>query len=423
MRRPVIPALDQRGVALVVAVLVLVALSAIALTMMSTIISDRRLAGYDMLTSKALNNAEAGIAEALERIRRTDIPDTGNPKMVAQIFLASPGNVPTVGPDTLALATGQPVGKRIAYSAPTQGPDVLTIEYKTNTDRTKIYRYDPVGNPKVNLVKGSAVFRITAVGREGSARRKIVTEVVNPAFEPNLVGAVASLKSKVELKSATCAFGYDYKLATPTGTNSNCVRDGSWETGAADLPGARAVKSVRLSGTSASFGTPPYQEHQPRPYIGPWEVLGMPQSYFWDWLGDPNWDKKQGVPRGITYLDKPGGKLQDAKGKFQMKGGFNGDGFLYVNGDLEVNGDFTFRGLIYVEGEFKVHGSAWILGAIVAKKFHLHPRKSKGGKLNVLRSTEAVTYNIAKYASGFKTLTWREVDPNTTASVPPPPIE
>jgi len=413
MRRPSVPGFDQRGVALVVAVLVLVALSAIALTMMSTIISDRRLAGYDMLTSKALNHAEAGIAEALERIRRQDIADTGDPKMVAQIFLAPAGSVPACGADTLALATGQPLTNPMQYSTASKGPDVLTIEYKTTADRSQIYRYDAAANPKVNLVKGAPIFKITSVGREGTARRKIVTEVANPIFSPNLLGAAVSLKSKVELKSATCAFGYDYKLATPTGTNSNCVRDGSWETGATDLPGARAVKDVSTSGTSASFGVPPYLKDQPRPYNGPWEVLGLPQSLFWDWLGPPNWDKKQGVPRGITHLDKPGGKLQDGKDKFQLKGGFNGDGFLYVNGTLEIDGDFTFRGLIYCEGELKVHGSAWILGGVVAKKVHLHPKKSKAGKVTVLRSTEAVAYNIAKYASDFKTLTWREVDPNT----------
>ena len=63
-----------------------------------------------------------------------------------------------------------------------------------------------------------------------------------------------------------------------------------------------------------------------------------------------------GNPRGIVYVDRPGGKIGDGKGKFQWQGGFNGDGFLYVNGDLDIKGDFTFRGLIYTEGELKVHG-------------------------------------------------------------------
>lgn len=405
------PCRNERGVSLIVAILVLVTLAAIAVTMMISIISDRRIAAYDLQTAKALHYAEAGVAEGLERIRRRDVPDSLNPKMVTQVFLTRMGDVPVLGADSTALATGQPQGQWMDYSTPRRGPDVLTIEYKTDPAKTKIYRYDKTKNPPVQTLSGAPIFVITATGRVGSARRRLVTEVVNPILSPNIKGAAVAFKSKVEFKSRTYAIGYDYKLATPTGTSNNGARTPAWETGLSNVAAGYAMKEVKVEGNSIISGNPAKQEKMPQPYAGPWEVLGMTQTEFYSWIGEPNWDKKQGVPRGITYLDKPGGKLQTDKDKFEMKGGFNGDGLLYVNGKLEVKGDFTFRGLIYCEGEFRVHGSAWILGSVVARKVHLHPKKSAVLPLTVLKSTEAVSQNINKYGGFFTTLAWREVDP------------
>lgn len=413
------PYRNERGVSLVVAILVLVTLAAIAVTMMISIISDRRVASLDLQTAKALHYAEAGIAEGLERIRRRDVPDSLNPKMVTQVFLATIGNVPVMGADTTALPTGQPAGQWMDYSTPGRGPDVLTIEYKTDPGKTKIYRYDKTKNPAVQTATGAPIFVITATGRAGSARRRLVTEIVNPVLSPNIKGAAVAFKSKVEYKSNAIGIGYDYKLNTPTGTGQDGVRHNEWETGVGvDGPAGYARKDVTYSGSSVLTGSPAEQEKMPQAYAGPWEVLGMTQNEFYTWIGDPNWDKKQGNPRGITYLDLPGGKPQDAKGKFEMKGGFNGDGLLYVNGSLNIKGDFSFRGLIYCEGELKVEGAAWVLGSVVAKKVTLKQKKSATTPLTVLKSNEAVAFNINKYGGFFSTLAWRELDPSPLVAGP-----
>ena len=137
----------ERGSALVVALLVLLTLSTIATMMLVNISVDTKSSSTAVLESRALNLAEAGVGEALERIRSGDVPDNLDPMMVTQIFLAAPDRVPALGADSTALATSQPAGSWLDYSSPARGPDVLTIRYKTDAARTLIYRYDRVRSP------------------------------------------------------------------------------------------------------------------------------------------------------------------------------------------------------------------------------------------------------------------------------------
>jgi Tfp pilus assembly protein PilX len=46
---------------------------------MSAVSSDRRITSYNMTRAQALNYAEAGVAEAMERIRNGDVPDNRKP--------------------------------------------------------------------------------------------------------------------------------------------------------------------------------------------------------------------------------------------------------------------------------------------------------------------------------------------------------
>src|SRR5206468_1996388 len=66
---------DQRGIALVVSLLVLVFLSLLASALLVSINVETKIAARTSRADRALNAAEAGIAEALERIRIGDVPD------------------------------------------------------------------------------------------------------------------------------------------------------------------------------------------------------------------------------------------------------------------------------------------------------------------------------------------------------------
>src|SRR5213594_702484 len=112
---------DERGWALAMSLLVVVILSLLALVLFQSINVETRGSGFAVGESQALNSAEAGVSEAIERIRSGDVPDSLNPKMVTQIYLAAPGTVPVLGTDSTGLATSQPAGSWLNYSSATRG--------------------------------------------------------------------------------------------------------------------------------------------------------------------------------------------------------------------------------------------------------------------------------------------------------------
>ena len=402
--RPKSPALNERGMALVIALVVLIVLSIMSLAFIMSINVGKRNASYDAQAARALNVADAGIAEAMERIRLGEVPNTMDPKDVAQIFLVDAGSVPVLGADSLALGTQQPAGAWLTYSSASRGPEVLTIGYKTDAARTVIYRYDATKNPSVQTASGQPIFQITSTGRHGNSKRTVVAEVVSRSLGLNLKAALTA-KKKISTKSYN-SNGYDHRADTPSQSGNDGNRIPPWETSASPKPGAWCGGKVDVK-DGVLQGVPPKLEKQSGFYGGVWDVLNMTQQEFDGFIGEPNGDKKQGNPRGLTYVDRPGGKAHDGKGRFEWKGGFNGDGILYVNGDFKVKGDFTFRGLIYVNGLFEIEGVAWILGGVVAKEVKLTGKK--GSERTILRSDESIAQNISKGGGLFATLSWREL--------------
>ncbi len=403
---------DQRGVALVTALLVLLVVSLLAATLMVSISVDTKTSGHSMTEANALRMAEAGIGEAVARIRSGDVPDNNDPQMVAQIFLAAAGSIPVVTGDSVAMPTAQPAGNWLTYSTATKGPNVLTVEYKTDSLKTVIYRYDEDLNPPIQTVSGMPIFKISSTGRKGNGYRRIVTEVIQKPFNANVKSAVAAgVDIKFTGNAAVC--GYNHRADTPVGTGEDgragaggCNENPGlkqWETGSDDLPGFWSTGDVDVSGAAQATGTPAIQENQAGFYAGPWEVVGMSQAEFFSWIGPPS-SNEPSPPNGIIHLDN-NGTTQDQSGAFAYHGA-TGEGFLYVDGDLTLNAGFTYRGLIYVEGDLKLNGQAWILGALVVRgKAQL---KNNGGA-STLYSEDAIQQNLAKYGGNFVTLSWQEL--------------
>jgi predicted acyltransferase (DUF342 family) len=106
---------------------------------------------------------------------------------------------------------------------------------------------------------------------------------------------------------------------------------------------------------------------------------------------------------GIFYLDN-NNVTRDASCQVGPSG-VDGEGLLYVDGDLHLNSNFHYKGFIFVEGDIDVNGNAWILGGIVAKgKTNI----KINGAMTVLYSSDAITQALTKYGSQFVTLSWRE---------------
>jgi hypothetical protein len=196
--------------------------------------------------------------------------------------------------------------------------------------------------------------------------------------------------------------GFNHSIDTPT--NTDIPACAAYHVGSGDLPASYSTGTITSGGSSAQTGWPtPNSPNQVGFYQGPWEALGMSQAEYFSWLGSP-YSTPPADPKGIYYLDN-NSVTQDQSGAYAYTGG-NGEGLLYVDGDLSINGNFTYRGLIYVEGDLKINGTCWILGGLIVRG--KTTVKIANGNCDILYSADAISQNIAKHGGQFSTLSWRE---------------
>lgn len=400
------PAAGERGMALVIAVLVLFALSLLVTVMMASLAANRQMAGQSTTMRKALNTAEAGVGEAIAHLRNGDASMTpANPRSTAMIFLASAGSLPAVGADTTAIPTGQPTGQWLTYSTPDKSQDDLTIAYKTDASRSVIYRYDATKSPAIQTTSGVPIYEITSTGTAGNARTTIVTDVVPRPIYVNAKGAIAAGLDVSYVGNAVVC-GRNHSANTPPGTGVNgrgsapdCT---PYETGVGDMPATWSTGAVSGGGASYQTGFPVDSlPNQTGFYGGPWDMLGMAQSDFVSFVGTPTMSPAS--LNGINYVDNDlvmGN--QSASTAFH---GVSGEGLLYIDGNLTLNAGFTYVGLVYVEGDLHLNGQAWILGGLVVRG---KATVQVNGGATVLYSSDAITQKLAQYGGQYMTLSWRE---------------
>jgi Tfp pilus assembly protein PilX len=403
------PGRDQRGVAMLFALMVLGSLGILTMFLVASGAVNRRMGSDDVTKLKALRYAEAGVFEAMARIQRgegPDIDDLGAPRQVVQVLNASA--VGAAGADTTLLATGQPNGDWLPYTTATKGVGALTIEFKTDPARTLIYRYDKTANPPVQFSTGRPIYRVTATGTVGTVTRTVVTEVVWNTIQFDIRGALASNQG-VDFSGSGVACGYNHRGDTPTGTGALSRLGGGgcaenllavpprWEWTTGSIPGMWSTGAASSAGNA--FGAPAMSGSNPSFYAGPWEVVGMTKAEFFSWVGPPV-AALPSNPNGIYYLDNDATQ-QNATGHWADK---TGSGFLYADGDLDLHSNW--RGVIYAEGNLKINGNAWILGAVINKG---SAPIQFNGNATILYSRESLTEHVAKAGIGkFATLSWRE---------------
>ena len=401
---------SERGIALLAALSFLILMALIAGGLLLSVNSDRRMIQQTMGEGQALNVAEAGVAEATERIRTGEIPSVASPRMVAQIYLCGGDEIPALGPDTLGLATWQNPGGWLRYSTPGRSGDVLTVRYKTDAQRRRIYRFDDSRVPTVQTVSGSPIFVVTATGQEGDAHQTIITELARASLRVHDVNAWAAVVSggDVTLLSDAYLCGYEHRADTPawtgvagrTGEPRSCNEDPAtteWESGPvmSDRYGVWAAGDVEAV-DGGQYGSPAATATtQSNFYAGCWQVLNMTQSDVFSVLGPVQHGKFTKHPNGLLYYT---GDVWASR--------CDGDGLLYVEGDLHIGPEFAFRGLVYATGRIVIDGSCWVLGSMVAGK---GVTLAQGrGRVAVLYSSDTIEANVTRYAARFVRLSWRE---------------
>jgi hypothetical protein len=398
---------DERGMALVLALLVLLVLTVIGAALMANVTTETKIAGHKVRDTQALTLAEAGVQEAMLRIRNGEIVDDLNPRNVHLIYNNVAGSLPVSGADTTSLPTLQPAGSYLSYSTVNKNPAVLSVKYKTKAG--VILRYDETATPRINTVTGNPIWIIQSTGNNGSAYRSIYAEVTRSRVNV-LARSAVTANVGIDFSGNIEVCGHDHRADTPLYTQPpGCNAGvGTWLAPTAHatcLPGAWSSKGVKKKGSGNVIGEPSnWKEYQNGFYAGPWDALGLLQSEFWPWIGAPV-NTEPAVPRGIWHLDSDAIK-QNGSGAYAFNGG-DGEGFIYADGDLQINGSFTYRGLIYAEGDINVNGNMWLLGGLIAKG--KDGVKIANGSAVILFSSEAIAQSISKYGGNIRTIAWREL--------------
>ena len=403
------PARGERGIALVMAIVVLLVVTVLGSMLMQSLSTERKISGHGLRATRALSIAEAGIAEAVSRVRSGEIRlDETDPASAAQIFLASAGSLPAMSGDTTAFASLQPALGRIEYSTPGRSPNALTISFRTNARGDSIVRYDDALQPPYNTVTGFAVLRVLATGIVGQDLARVQAEVVPKPVHATLPAAVTS-QVAVNLGGGFGLCGYRHAAATAFGHGAEgrsgtpaCSAD---EVGHGDVPAVWSGGTVTNTGAVLAGSPLARIEGGTAFFSGPAEALGLSGAELTTILGT----SVAAVPAnvaGVVWLDDDG--VVGNRGASHTVSGLQGEGFLYVDGDLTLTGVTQFRGLVYVEGDLQSSATGQIVGGLVVRG-----RTGGGCTLttgpSVLYSPDAMNGPVARALKTLVTLSWREV--------------
>lgn len=401
---------DERGVALPLALMVLILLAALTAALASLSATEPVISTNLKLADQALALAEAGVERA--------------------VWVLSPA--PT-GP------AGQGVATPLSVPAPAPW-DGSTLFQLTAAGEATVS-----GGYTVRLLPGtrSSEVNVTSTGwipdnTSPTASRVIRTTLMslNLRFRPP--GALnVNGEASVSGNAAIAAAG--------NVCHSNRAASGSYSARRTDVSGsAQICAGANCSNSKTNCQSPSCLQNQPdafttfqdlrltpeeltllkelakasRTYWGPPNYAGSGTA---SWNGSVNFNTSNPLPSGLVFVDTKSGALPDPTrlsdlADVRVTGSGTWSGWLIVMGSVDVSGNGTYNGLIYVIDDLTAgNGTAAINGAIVAHNLN----NSNGTQIDTsANGTISISYSCPSLNTGGGTLpqgffvkpgTWREV--------------
>ncbi|HEU4930155.1 MAG TPA: pilus assembly PilX N-terminal domain-containing protein [Candidatus Krumholzibacteria bacterium] len=410
---------NERGNALVMAILLVFAASAIGAMVALMSATDLKISGNQERTTEALFVAEAGMSEAIHRlgvpyptdevvggqtinISIADAPPI-DPDYKAYIMMTAPGANPSFAGNTMTAGTLQDLnGDVLQYSRDSGTADVVTVEHKwedLDADNTRdpgeVVLYDPSRIPPENFVTGNPVDIITVTGRSGTTQRTIQAEVTRLKLVAKTLGAMYTDKAiTVSGNSHFC--GWNHDISIPAGTVQNACF--AYHESEGHLAGVTTTgDAVDTKGSTDLDGSPTPTDTSP---ANPWytlaEVLGLSNNETQEILDNADHTSIVHPLDGVTYI----------QGDATMNSTLVGHGLLYITGNATINGGFKYWGLIYIEGDCNITGTPWIAGSLIVKQDADFSFGS--GNCGVFYSEEAISQWVGTVMP-MVTLSWRDM--------------
>lgn len=402
-----------------ITVIMLLSLAAMALTTTLIGSTDLFVAGHQRSNSAALDIAEAGVAEALNRLsaRPGELVSVGgnnvdisiqdpasppDPNWRARIFGTAINSAPSASDGAFHTGTVQLASDRLEYAHASDEDEAILIEHKKrdfNGDGIdEVVLYSPGRIPPENPTDGSPVEVVTVRGQQGVASRTVQIEAIRFPIVPN-ISAALSANGTVDLRGNVTVCGHDHRIDTPNWTQlPQCSPN--WDAPSGHLPAVvTSGFGITTRGSTDLLGSPVVTDSDPsNPFYTLAQALGLSQAEVEDLLASADNTSTGGVLNGITYL----------QGDYSING-LQGEGLIYCTGDFTLRGNGVFRGLIYVEGEFVNTGVTWILGAVMAEGDANVAVDFGAGTPTILYSSAALERALTS-SMRYVTLSWKELD-------------
>ncbi|HLB25398.1 MAG TPA: PilX N-terminal domain-containing pilus assembly protein [Nitrospirota bacterium] len=400
---------DERGAALITALLFLTLLTVLGLASIYTSTTEVMISRNDYKAKQALYAADAGIQEAMAKIDYNTLSP-------------APPADPATNPDWQAPFNGTVTND--AFTATYS----VTVKFKRegeygdnfhltgdNVDNDQVVRYNkgfqysssPIlaSTPAEAALKGRPVFSVVSVGTlSGGENPATATLVVDVSENTLNVYAPSGLYSNACI---TASGSYEIDSGSMPAYISPCSVVLSNATGASPVTGAAPYPAGGFINLTGGVGGDPFIGAKKD------QIKEMAQSFnrYYKNLGGNNWVDPPGNPEDAdlwpmgtstepetVYIELPPG------GDFHINANKKGYGVLYVDGDFIVNGDFEWEGLLYVTGDLKAGtGSCVIDGGVMvggATECDL------GGNASFSYDGDILD-NIAKIGFKQKVLNWR----------------
>ena len=408
----------QDGAALAITIILLMALAAMALVATTLSGTDYVVAGNDRQFQASLDVAEAGLAEAMNRLSLTpgtmitvggvnfdasihDASDPPDPNWRARIFLTAPLGAPAGGASDFHTGTIQS-GDFMNYSDASDATKALTIQHRLfdfdGDGTSEVVYFDPSRIPAENPNSGEPVERITVRGQNGKATRVVQADVIRFPVTINALAAL-SADNVVDLRGNVAVCGHDHRMTTPDGTQlPNCSP--AWDEPDGHLNAVMTTgDNVDTQGSTDLLGSPTATNTDPtNPFLSLAQTLGVNVADMDDILASVDHTSIDADPlEGVTVID----------GDLDLNG-LTGIGLLYVRGDLKLSGNFVWRGLVYVEGTLTNTGNTWILGGVVVRGDGALSVDFGAGTPSILYSRDMLTQALLA-SMDYIVLNWKEI--------------
>jgi PilX N-terminal len=418
---------DERGNAMVVALLVLFLLTSVGITYVAVTKGDKQIAGNQAAGSQAFANAEAGISEALKRMSKPSDPVPGNyigqPNGTwtpgwGQYIVSDPGAsaldprydaTMSDGLDNDVDAAVDEASEHYPETGSKQNNTLVVplaskldypwvkVRYKLNASNQILLFGDddanPLTPPKENLVRGVPEIVVTAQGRKGVGSKIVTVEAVKWPLPP-IPGSVYTEGAMNFQGNSFYIDGHDHNYTAPYDTVA----------GSPPLPGIATPNdpnaiagnlnnqqedNVQGIGSDPSVQSSSYNI----------DLQGMADA--WGQIADLTFNGSLNNPSTAGWGTVSDLKVVHVKGDLSLQGSNSGAGVLIVDGDFQLGGTFNYNGVIICLKDVAVVGGGAaknIVGCLMVQGT-LTGTTNVNGNVKILYSSAMISklYSLTQY--------------------------